>query len=296
MKKRASIVVFLFLFIFSSCKFGVNEFFLRSSNVDSRSTEIKDIDLPQAIIDKKAYSVLLLADIHFSELTTSPGPVLFDWLNSLETEDMPDFCIVLGDMTNYGIESEYKMYDEFVQKIEEFDIEVYGILGNHDIYNSGWELWEEYVYPNTAYYRFNTPTYSWYFLDTANGTLGDAQCNNLIEELKLDPREKIVFSHYPLYRGGIFYFALLDSRERTKLIATFAKNDVLYYFAGHKHDGGYFDYGPFVEIGLKSFLNTEIEGVFKNNGHWAVLSVNEDLGMFSCDEYYADDLSVSSFF
>jgi len=290
------LILLLFILLFSSCKMGLKEFFWRSSDVSSRSTEITDIAVPLTILSKQSYKILLIADIHYSDVTSNPESVLFDWLDSLEEDEVPDFCIVLGDMTNYGFEKEYMMYDSFVSRLDTFDIPVLGLLGNHDIYNSGWDYWIKYVKPQTAYYRFSTPEYSWYFLDSANGTLGEAQFNNLIEELLNDKKQKIIFSHYPLYGDGIFYFTLLDSRERAKLIAAFADNDVLYYFAGHKHDGGIFDYGSFFEAGIKAFVNTKIEGYFNDNGYWAVLSVDENTGTFSCDEYWAQDLSVSSIF
>lgn len=294
--KLNGLLVLLFLFIISSCKMGFNEFFWRRSDVSSRSTHITDISPPETIVSKQSYNVLLLADIHYSEVTVNPEAVLFEWLDSLEEDTLPDFCIVLGDMTNYGFENEYEMYDSLVTRLNLYNIPVLGLLGNHDIYNSGWDYWIKYVEPQTAYYRFSTPKYSWYFLDSANGTLGEEQFNNLIEELQNDKKQKLIFSHYPLYRDGIFYFTLLDSRERAKLIAAFADNDVLYYFAGHKHSGGFFDYGSFIEVGVKAFVNTKIEGYFNDNGYWAILSVDENTGVFSYDEYWAQDLSVSSIF
>ena len=172
------LILLLFILLFSSCKMGLKEFFWRSSDVSSRSTEITDIAVPQTILSKQSYKILLIADIHYSDVTSNPESVLFDWLDSLEEDEVPDFCIVLGDMTNYGFEKEYTMYDSFVSRLDTFDIPVLGLLGNHDIYNSGWDYWIKYVKPQTAYYRFSTPEYSWYFLDSANGTLGEAQFNN----------------------------------------------------------------------------------------------------------------------
>lgn len=286
----------LFLFLFFSCEMGFHEFFWRNSDVASRSTVITNISCPETITAKQSYKVLLIADIHFSHVTVNPEETFFRWLGNLPENDKPDFCIVLGDVTNYGFEKEYILYRNFVSRLNSRGIPVYGVLGNHDIYNSGWRHWRAYVSPGTTYYRFSTARYSWYFLDTANGTLGVPQYNNLMNELKNDPKQKLVFSHYPLYRGGIFYFALLDTRERAGIIAAFAENNVKYYFAGHKHDGGTFNYGSFFEAGIKAFVNTKIEGYFKNNGYWAVLSVDENTGTFSCDEYWAQDLSVSSIF
>lgn len=295
MRTRAVFTILLAI-IFSSCKFGFNEFFWRKSDVASRSTVITTIDKPFTIASKTAYSVLILADIHFSEVTVNPLSVLLDWLDNLEEDEVPDFCIVLGDMTNYGLQDEYAMYEHLVSQLEERDIPVFGIVGNHDIYNSGWDYWVTHVAPYTSYYTFTTSRYSWYFLDTANGTLGEAQFNDLMKVLENDPKEKFVFSHYPLYGDGIFYFTLLDSRERAKLIAAFADYDVLYYFAGHKHQGGFFDYGSFGEAGISAFVNTKIEGYFKNNGYWALLSVDEETASISCSEFWAQDLSVSSIF
>ncbi len=282
--------------LFCSCKAGLDEFFWRRSDVSSRSTIITDIAVPESISNKTSFSVLLLADLHFSDVTATPKSILYTWLDSLEESEIPDFCIILGDMTNYGLDNEYSIYRSFAEELGKRGIRIYGIPGNHDIYNSGWNEWMSSVNPGTAYYRFNTALYSWYFLDTANGTLGEAQFNSLVDELKDDPKRKIVFSHYPLYQDGVFYFSLLDSRERAKLIAAFADNNVYYYIAGHKHDGGCFDYGSFYELGLKAFVNRKIEGYYKNNGYWSVLTIDELSDSVSCNEYSAEDLSVFSLF
>lgn len=131
-------------------------------------------------------------------------------------------------------------------------IPVYNVVGNHDVYNSGWDLWKKTCPPHTSTYYFETEDFIWYFLDTASGTLGRPQFYDLKDKLAQSSKPKLVFTHYPLYGGGIFYFCLSNPRERAELISLFARTNVKLYCSGHYHAGAFYDYGPFQEHVVKA--------------------------------------------
>ena len=210
---------------------------------------------------------------------------LFSYLDDLNSEGkvLPVFVLVLGDIADTGVASEFEQYKLLLDELSEnYGIEKnYGIVGNHDLYNTGWLEWKKTVYPHKSFYTFETETFSWYFLDSGNGTLGSQQLNSFVTALKKDPKNKFVFIHYPLYRDDIFYFSLSDPRERAVLIDACAKYNVRAVFSGHDHYGSRFDYGPFEEIGVYSFVNNRNW----SDGSWSILEIDETMGEYVYTQY-----------
>ena len=264
--------IFFSLFLFFSCAYGLNEFLYRGDSVDQRSKKIKDEGtLP---VSGPSFTFIVVTDVHYGADKTRFDENLFARINELKAMSRPPaFIIVLGDIAEHGAEEEFKQYADFVQRIQ---IPVYGVVGNHDLYNSGWRHWRTYVYPKVSYYRFKTKNFSWYFIDTGNGTLGEPQLKNLVKEMKKDPNYKFVFSHYPLYGGRIPYFVLSDPKERAVLIDTFSRNNVKMMFSGHFHRGRpVYNFGNFSELVLQGFID---------HGTWVEVSINENDLSFSWTE------------
>lgn len=268
--------LFLSLFLFFSCAYGLNEFLYRGTGVDERSKKIKDETLPSVVAS--SFTFIVVTDVHFGSDKKRLDENFWARLRELDVPGQrPAFVIVLGDIAEHGEEDEFKQYAAFVKKIKTFGVsEVYGVVGNHDLYNSGWKHWRTYVRPNNFYYRFKTNRFSWYFIDTGNGTLGEPQLKNLVKEMEKDTNPKFVFSHYPLYGGRIPYFVLSDPKERAVLIDTFTRNNVKMMFSGHFHRGRpVYNYGNFSEAVLRSFIDY---------GSWVEVLLNENDLSFSLTE------------
>jgi hypothetical protein len=224
---------------------------------------------------------LILSDIHFGadskkDLTLEKFRAWFDSLadagdTSVPLEQRkPVFCLCLGDSVESGVESEYEQFKKFTEEIKARGVPVYGILGNHDHLNNGWVLWKKYVNPHTTYYRFMTKKFSWYFLDTASGTMGVSQLHDFVANARADPNPKLIFTHYPIYGGGgNFYFSLSDPQERAILLDTFAKTNVKLGTEGHQHPGSSHDFGSFKEVNVSAFRD------YKS---WHILTVDETAG------------------
>ncbi|MDR2446264.1 MAG: metallophosphoesterase [Treponema sp.] len=285
MKKAAALVALCLAFAACKDEYGLDEFLNRADDVNARSAYITDIGVP--VIDEKEmykpnpqgnkpfgnnYTVLILADIHFgahSDHPDLPYDEFFQWLDEKKaTNALPVFCLVLGDNAEAGAEKEYLQFKELSDKLEnEYTMPVYSIVGNHDLYNDGWRQYTKYCKPYISYYHFNTGTFSWYALDSGSGTLGGSQLKNFVSKLKEDTNPKIVFSHYPTYGGGNFYFSLSDPHERAALISAFAKNNVKIVLEGHQHPGSFYDFGSFKEYNVSAFRDRQ---------SWHLLTVDEE--------------------
>ncbi|MCK9170608.1 MAG: metallophosphoesterase [Treponema sp.] len=272
MRKILIIVYFTVLSeVLSSCAYGINNFFGREDSVRTRAESLKQVDIPSALsASDGSYTVAVITDVHFgADKSRNVDNAFLSWLDGLYgTSDFPKFVLCLGDVAEHGYKNEMNDYNAFCDKIREYNIEVFSVLGNHDLYNSGWQYWKNIVRPETSFYHFKTNNFSWYFLDTGNGTLGSHQYSVLIDALESDSAPKVVCMHYPLYAQGHFYYCLQDSIERNLLIAYFADNNVKLVLVGHTHQYNYTDMG-FIEYNVPGFLE---------KGQWALVKVDESAG------------------
>ncbi len=197
--------------------------------------------------------------------------ILEDWLLRQPLEFEPDTAFEYSN-SNYFLLARIveivsgQSYNEFLREIESMESSYWGksiksltILGNHDLYNNGWENWKAQVYPYTAYYSLvlngkSGGSVSLFFLDSANGTLGVDQLESLESEICADVNPKIVFSHYPVYAGGNLLMTLQDTTERSLLLTWFSKNNVRYVFAGHAHKNYGFSHSSFREDVTASYV------------------------------------------
>lgn len=273
--------IFIFSLLFASCNYGMPPFLFGEEPVEDRATKALQLsgpNLPQVGSGGK-YSFVVLTDSHFgntkygrreesflqkfTELLSSPDPAL-----------RPRFIVNAGDTLDGGHSSEADYFNavaaRWIATAKEIlgvsDYKVYSILGNHDLYNNGWENWRCKIYPYTSYYTFTASAggsnaFDFWFLDTGNGTLGANQLEDLERNLQASSRPKIIFMHYPVYAGGLFYFALDDVSERNRLISDFAKSNVKYVFEGHTHSSHDYNFGPFKEAVIGSYLEKKTFGL-----------------------------------
>ena len=263
MKNKLIFICAAFL-LCTGCKFGLQELFWRADPVDRRSKEL--VELTGSELSFKSgmpskYDCLLITDVHFgNDHYSVHQDAFFKSLEEYKAEHSSPsdpqilFCIALGDIADHGRAAEFDRYEAFQKRITtEAGLPVYNVVGNHDLYNSGWKLWEKACFPHKSAYYFETKNFEWYFVDTANGTLGRPQFYDLKEKVQSSSRPKFIFTHYPLYGNAIQYFSLSNPRERAELISLCAQNNVKMYCSGHYHRGAYYDYGRFEEFALKAF-------------------------------------------
>jgi predicted phosphodiesterase len=177
------------------------------------------------------YSFVLCGDPHMP----AEGDGLFPELDSFIRRNMVNFALFTGDMTSLGKEDEYA---NIVRLINGLTVSVYPALGNHDIYNNGWEYYWRTFGPSV--YTFYGGNAKFIVIDTASGEVGDKQMEWIQKEIKSNRQPLlIVLSHMPIYGGDHGLYEFPKSDERVELIEMFEKYEVDFVLEGHYH--GYVD-------------------------------------------------------
>lgn len=226
----------------------------------------------------ETYTVVVLADTHFSRGREDLPDAYYQWLNELPESRRPRLCLVLGDIANKGLGEEYALYNAFVRNMEARGMAVYGILGNHDVFASG-DYGRNYlsaVAPHAACYVVRTPRLSYYFLDTADGLIGQPQYFALAAQMNADPNPKIVLSHVPLYAPADLYFRMKHA-DRIRLLSLLTEHDTRLFLCGHLHERYQYDMGTFREICVDSV---------GAHGSWGLLTVDEAARTFEYEDVY----------
>ena len=301
MKKIFFSLSAIFIFCIFSCSYDYQKFFFRGPHVDVRAKEIKKFSSPETTGSQLNF--LILTDLHFGGKKERQEKL---FLNSIKNKKI-DFILFLGDLVDTGFEDNYEESESFVKKIKskllQPDIPFYVLLGNHDLYQDGYDYWKELSFStnkDASYFYFKTPINSektkfrsWYFLDTASGILGYNQLNNFKELVEKDKNPKIVLTHYPIYADMTMFdfFRLSDTRERALLIELCDKHNVDLVFSGHWHSGGRYNFGSFTEFCFKSFCENR-----DNENQWTYVTLCEDSQNIQFDNYLVKNgkLEVSS--
>ncbi len=131
-----------------------------------------------------------------------------------------------------------------VDQYLEFAIPFYPVVGNHDITHNGWSLYCSLF--KTSFYEFTVKTANcdqydrFIFLDSANGTLGNFQIeeieNGVFSRDKKDIRNTFVFTHTNIFRPSYTEFASTYCREELYyLLDKLADWNTTIMFCGHVH-------------------------------------------------------------
>lgn len=269
---------FLLLFIvcFSisclSCSYGFHEVLDHGPSVEERLCTLTDISA--SAVSGSTYSFLIVTDVHFGNFKTRHDDDFFSVLQAKIADGSispaPSFAVCLGDIADHGERSEFVSYNNFVSRIEGITGgKVYSVVGNHDLYNSGWDHYEDLVYPNVDFYRFVINNISYYFLDSGSGSLGKQQFNMFKSAMASDPNYKIICNHYPAYGTSDFfasYYSLQNTLEADQLLTILKKCKAIAYLSGHMHAEHSTNFGSFTEYVVPAYLS---------NGKFAVMTVNE---------------------
>lgn len=255
-----------------NCSMGLGELFGHDESLNSRSGKIKYLSAEElsGVPVSENFNFVIFTDIHFgNEKFKRHEKDFLKWLDSVKSVDSkkPAFCVCLGDIADHGYAEEFDSYVAFTESIKSHaGIKTYSIAGNHDLYNSGWKHYKQKIFPYSSFYKFSTDEFSFYFIDSASGSIGLSQYNSLTEEFNRDEKIKLVFSHFPLTTEGDFYFRMQNLTERNRLLAMMAVNKVKNFFSGHTHMKRFTDFG--------SFEDTNFSSISKS-GVWLLVHVNQ---------------------
>ena len=268
------VILLCLCLIFTSCSYGPEDAFFREANSNKRTQSICELgqtDVP--IISEDVYTVAVFSDVHFGKKKAVRHEQEFlDWLQKeKDNGTAPAFCICLGDIADHGLESEFKDYVDFSKQVEAIlgTGKIYNVLGNHDLYNDGWEHYSKLVFPYKSIYHFNTKGFSWYCIDSASGTLGKKQYQKLKKAFENDSAPKIIMTHIPIYSNPMNYLGyhtFQNTYEADQLLTLYAQNNVKLILNGHIHKT-YQNY-------FNNCIELTVPSIIKDN-RWMVITIDE---------------------
>lgn len=271
------IIILIFVVLISACNYGTDNLFYKGNYVNNRAEDLKELAEDDLKNLPSEYSFVIITDVHVGSVKENPPPLpneeFIKWLESFEPSARPKFCLCLGDVADTGSDNQFIEFKDFVKRVEALGVKVFNSVGNHDLYNSGWDGWKANCYPYTSFYTFKTANYSFYSLDTGTGTFGTNQLKRFRQAIENDSRPKIIFTHYPLYTET-FFFNFDDTTERSLMMHYLGKNNAKLYFAGHLHWFEEHDFGAYKSYALPSF---------RYKGQWTLVKINENTQDYSIE-------------
>ena len=160
--------------------------------------------------------------------------MLQDLSDRINREKDIAFCINNGDSVPFASEAKYKKFIALSSKITP---KIYNVVGNHDVYPSGYGLYNKYFGP--SYRSFDYDNAHFILLDNARANSFNAkQFAWLKMDLASNSKEHIfVFMHKPVFDPSEIYPDHIMSSRKVieELLELFKKYRVDYVFAGHIH-------------------------------------------------------------
>ncbi len=231
--KHINFIVMIVLFV-SSCEFLDLSGLFFSSDVDNRFKEKNSLKnySPPIIPDTNNYSFLVITDTHYYDIQLG-------YIENIENNNASwnlSFIIVNGDIVQSGKKYSFELVKDDISKTT---LPVYPVIGNHDLYNNGFENYKKYF--GRTVYDFKIGITHLIFLDTANGTLGEEQKPWLEKTLKNSGcKYKIIFTHYsPTAYEMEEPTAMSYPEEAYYIFDLCERYHVNYYICGHLH---FYDY------------------------------------------------------
>jgi len=248
----------------------------------------------------------LIADVQYCECESQGSRYFSNSLDKLREAIFDfntvnvDFVINLGDI----IEQDFRSFTPIMDLLEESDKKVYHLLGNHDYYvrNKYKKKVNSILTGEESYYSFSTngfrfialnscdiSIYSGSLLSTLkagillgklqrqgrpnafewNGAIGKKQIEWFKSELT-KAREMneyvLIFSHHTIDPEGTHN--IYNREEILNLVSDY--DNVIAWFSGHNHSGGYSKYRNIHFVTLKGMVETS------DSSSWAVVEINED--------------------
>jgi hypothetical protein len=206
-----------------------------------RDSLLLNAAVPNLVLrDAAHFTFLAVGDLHISNGDTTR---LRNILQAASDEG-DSFAVFLGDIVDSGNPADVKAFQEAVSDLG-WDGKVFPVIGNHDIFNDGWEAYKNVNGP--SHYSLTVGNSKFIAIDTADGGMGQLQEQWLLAELqKARPANLFLLSHYPAVTPGMrTYLKLADEAEAARLMHWATKYKVTAWLAAHYH----------------SYLKGTIEGV-----------------------------------
>jgi hypothetical protein len=183
-----------------------------------------------AVPSPDSFSFAAVGDLHIAGSDTAR----LERILSSVTAEGDSFILLLGDIVDKGDEQSVRDFREAIRR-GGFETRAFAALGNHDIFDNGWEYFEKYNGPGR--YTIHAGNSRIIVLDTADGAVGEEQNKWLNDELGLGSfRHTFLASHYlPIVPNIRTYLKLSNDREALRLMTLASKSSVRAWLGAHYH-------------------------------------------------------------
>lgn len=174
-----------------------------------------------------------ISDIHCN-LGTDFNEKIFNKATKLVNQVEPDIVFISGDLTTWGLLSEYNIVKEKLKKIIS---KIIVVPGNHDERNLGWKLFPEFFGETDFIYSFddvNIVGLASSEPDKDSGRLGRGRHKKIVEGISNNKKTIIGFHHHliPVPNSGRETNIIEDAGETLDIIL---KNEIPLVLMGHRH-------------------------------------------------------------
>ena len=182
---------------------------------------------------KSGFRFAVLNDLHYVDARC--GAFLKQVTSSIAATPEIDFCLLAGDLSDHGLESELLAVREIFSTLQ---VPIYTVPGNHDYHTETDRTPYDNVFPESVNYHFQHKGWQFLGLDTTDGQKW--QSNQIDQSTihwldstipTLDPSlPTVAFTHFPLGVG-------LNGRPSNAdtLLAQLARLHIHAVYSGHNH-------------------------------------------------------------
>ena len=184
----------------------------------------------------ESYQFYVCTDSHVGQTTTN----LQTFATQMRGDSSAAFGVMLGDCTDQrGV---MPLYAEAIASSSEADAPIFSLIGNHDLFFSGWDDYYKLLGPSVYWFEVSYGSGKDLFitLDSASGTLGRKQMEwlkGLLATRRSDYRHCVVFTHTNIFytdnsQTGSGNMAMEETCVLTDLLA---RHNVTLCLQGHDH-------------------------------------------------------------
>lgn len=260
MRRIYLLILILIVLLWTGCdmvEYHPNQVIVDEEYTDLNNKNIKKI---KAKSSDDTITIALFGDTQrFYEETN-------EFVGKINSMNNIDFVVLAGDITDFGLNTEYKWVNEIISGLK---VPYLTVIGNHDLVANGEQVYRQMYGPLD--YSFEHDQYKFVFLNTNsreygfNGKVPDLEW---LDKSISDTSDKniLIFSHIPPYSKD--FDEQLESGYSSILAS---QKNILGSLHAHHHDyygGEYYDDGVFyfvtTTVKEKSFaLLTLVDGEMK---------------------------------
>ena len=182
------------------------------------------------VSDAANFSFSVVGDVHIKGTESK----YLENMLALSGADGDAFAVMLGDIADTGTAEQVDTYHRVIAA-SPLAGKVFSVIGNHDIFDDGWNQYKTKTGPN--HYTFTVGNSKFIVADTADATLGKAQTGWLMQELNNRSTTNVfLLTHYPpIVPDWRSYLRFSDTEEAQGLMKASSDHQVTGWFAGHYH-------------------------------------------------------------